>query len=320
MRKLLRRPCNIVARQRRLGVIFAGNNVQVCSTGYLSFRQHADGIDELLISLEEPMFIESTSYAGHVLGMFDGGIFKAPNGQEISHIILRWLHFVAGITWIGLLYFFNLVNVPLQKKLDADTKKKVNPELLLPALWYFRWGALLTVIAGLGYYAMYILRPDVGLANATGANVSGRMIIIVWFFIPIVTFLVEFLIIKKVPALTKDGRVFAIIALILVVAMSIVILKWIDGSLTVGTQHFASNKSLSIGVGGALGLIMLLNVWGIIWPNNKRMIGALTGGPPPAPELARQAFIASRTNAWFSLPMLLFMAASHGDWLIFGGH
>ena len=96
------------------------------------------------------MIIESTSYAGHVLGMFDGSIFKAPNGQEISHIILRWLHFVAGITWIGLLYFFNLVNVPLQKKLDADTKKKVNPELLLPALWYFRWGALLTVIATQG--------------------------------------------------------------------------------------------------------------------------------------------------------------------------
>src|SRR5205823_7077951 len=197
------------------------------------------------------MLIESTHQIGFVLGMLDG-VFKAPSGAEVSHILLRWLHFVAGITWIGLLYFFNLVNVPLQKKMDADTKKKVNPDLLLPALWYFRWGALLTVIAGLGYYAMYILKPDVALANATSANVSGRMTIIVWFFIPVVTFLVEFLIIKKVPALTKDGRVFAVIALILVVAMSIVILKWIDGSLTVGTQHFAGNKSLSIGVGGAL--------------------------------------------------------------------
>ena len=84
-------------------------------------------------------------------------------------------------------------------------------------------------------------------------------------------------------------------------------------------QHFASNKTLSIGVGGALGLIMLLNVWGIIWPNNKRAIGALQGGPPAAPELARQAFVTSRTNAWLSLPMLLLMAASHGDWLIFAG-
>src|SRR5436309_15869895 len=171
------------------------------------------------------MFIESTHQIGFALGMLDG-VFKAPSGAELSHIILRWLHFVAGITWIGLLYFFNLVNVPLQKGLDADTKKKVNPQLLLPALWYFRWGAVVTVLAGLGYYAMYIFRPDVGLANATGANVSGRMIIIVCFFIPVMTFLDEFLIIKKVPALTKDGRVFAVIALILMVAMSIVILKW----------------------------------------------------------------------------------------------
>ena len=265
------------------------------------------------------MLIESTHHLSLALGMFESGIFKAPDGAEISHIILRWFHFVAGITWIGLLYFFNLVNVPLQKKLDADTKKKVNPDLLLPALWYFRWGALVTVLAGLGYYAMYILRTDVSAANTTGANVSGRIVLIVWFFIPIVTFLVEFLIIKKVPALIKDGRVFAVVVLILVVIMSIGILKWLDSSLIVNGQHFATNKTLSIGVGGALGIIMMLNVWGIIWPNNKRLIGALTGGPPAAPELARQAFIASRTNTWLSLPMLLFMGTSHGDWLIFGG-
>jgi len=265
------------------------------------------------------MLIESISPAGFAMTIFDG-IFKAPSGDEISHIILRWFHFVAGITWIGLLYFFNLVNVPLQKKLDADTKKKVNPDLLLPALWYFRWGALVTVLAGFGYYAMYILRTDVRVANTTGSNVSGRIVLIVWFFIPIVTFLVEFLVIKKVPALIKDGRVFAIVALILVVVMSIGILKWLDSSLVVQGQHFASNKTLSIGVGGALGLIMLLNVWGIIWPANKRIIAGLQGGPPAAPELARQAFIASRANAWLSLPMLLFMGTSHGDWLIFGGH
>ena len=125
------------------------------------------------------------------------------------------------------------------------------------------------------------------------------------------------------PALIKDGRVFAIVMLVLVVAMSFVIIKWLDGNLTVNGQHFASNKTLSIGIGGALGLIMLLNVWGIIWPNNKRALNAMKGGPavPPelAPVMARQAFIASRTNTWLSLPMLLFMGTSHGDWLIFGG-
>src|SRR2546423_15540204 len=119
------------------------------------------------------MLIESSVHLPVSFGMLDS-LFKSPDSNEVGRIILRWFHFVAGITWIGLLYFFNLVNVPLQKKLDADTKKKVNPDLLLPALWFFRWGALVTVLAGFGYYAMYILRPDVGLANAPGANVSGR--------------------------------------------------------------------------------------------------------------------------------------------------
>src|SRR5437660_10138726 len=123
------------------------------------------------------MLIDTTVHHLPVsLAMLDS-LFKAPERDEWTRIILRWLHFVAGITWIGLLYFFNLVNVPLQKKLDADTKKKVNPDFLLPALWYFRWGALLTVIAGLGYYGMYILSPGVGLAYHTGANATDMSII-----------------------------------------------------------------------------------------------------------------------------------------------
>src|SRR3989440_12680738 len=129
------------------------------------------------------MLIESTHQIGLALGMLDG-VFKAPSGAELSHIILRWLHFVAGITWIGLLYFFNLVNVPLQKGLDADTKKKVNPDLLGRTLWYFRWGALLTVIAGFGYFATYILRSDVHNANNNGGHVNGYWVLIAWLTYP----------------------------------------------------------------------------------------------------------------------------------------
>ncbi|HEY3102029.1 MAG TPA: urate hydroxylase PuuD [Pyrinomonadaceae bacterium] len=264
------------------------------------------------------MLIESTVHLPVSFAMFDS-LFKAPDSAELGRIILRWLHFVAGITWIGLLYFFNLVNVPLQKKLDADTKKKVNPDLLLPALWFFRWGALVTVLAGLTYFAMYILKSDVTNANNLGgANLNIWVVLLEWLTYPIVLFLVEFLIIKKVPALIKDGRVFAIVMLILVGVVTWGILKFLDAKFSVG-GYTASNKLFSIGVGGAYGLVMLLNVWGIIWPNNKRGIAALQGGPPAAPELARQAFIASRTNTWLSLPMLLFMATSHGDWLIFSG-
>ena len=245
-------------------------------------------------------------------------IFKTPDSHEIAKISLRWLHIVGGITWIGLLYFFNLVNVPFQKGLDADTKKKVNPDLLGRTLWYFRWGAVVTVLFGLGYFVMYLLKPNVTNAETSShIDINGKMLALVWLLIPIVTFFIEYLVIKKVPALTKDGRVYAVFALILFGAMTVVILNWLDS----GLLGYASNSTLSIGVGGAMGLIMLLNVWGIIWPNNKRILAALAGtGPAAPPELARQAFIASRTNAWLSLPMLLFMATSpRGDWLIFGG-
>jgi len=171
----------------------------------------------------------------------------------------------------------------------------------------------------LTYYAMYILGSDVNNANAIGrANLNVWLVLLEWLTYPIVLFLVEFVIIKKVPALIKDGRVFAIVMFILVALVSFGIIKFFDAKFSVG-GYTPSNKLFSIGVGGAYGIVMLLNVWGIIWPNNKRGIAALQGGPPPAPELARQAFIASRTNTWLSLPMLLFMGTSHGDWVIFGG-
>jgi len=256
------------------------------------------------------MLIESTVHLPVSFAMLDS-VLKTPTGDELAHILIRWLHFVAGITWIGMLYFFNLVNVPLQKKLDAETKKKVNPDLLLPALWFFRWGALVTVLAGLMYFAMYILKSD-----AAHADQNVWVVFFEWLSYPIVLFLVEFLIIKKVPALIKDGRLFAIVMLVLVGIVTWGIVSFFSAKFPFSPSP---NRSFSIGVGGAYGLLMLLNVWGIIWPANKRIIGALQGGPPAAPELARQAFIASRTNAWLSLPMLVLMAASSHDWLIFSG-
>lgn len=265
------------------------------------------------------MLIESTAHLPISLAMFQD-VFHAPDSTALARIVLRWLHFVAGITWIGMLYFFNLVNVPFQKGIDADTKKKVNPDLLGRALWWFRWGALVTVLVGLTYYAMYILAADVRNANAlANGNISIAYVLLAWLGYPIVLFVIEFLIIKKVPALIKDGRVFAIVMFVLVAIFTYGLVRYFTSALSVGDQSFASNKAYSIGIGGTYGIVMLLNVWGIIWPNNKRILAATAGtGPAAPPELARQAFIASRTNTWLSLPMLLFMGTSHGDWIILG--
>src|SRR4026208_896393 len=162
------------------------------------------------------MLIESTAHLPISLAMFDG-VFNSPDKDELFRILLRWLHFVAGVTWIGLLYFFNLVNVPVQKGLDAETKKKVNPDLLGRALWWFRWGAVVTVLAGFAYFAMYILKTDVNNANTLGGGkLSLWFILFAWLPYPVVLFIIEFLIIKKVPALTKGGRIYAVVVFALV--------------------------------------------------------------------------------------------------------
>lgn len=79
------------------------------------------------------------------------------------HLLLRWLHVIAGIVWIGHLYFFNFVNVPLQGVLDDNAKKAVNPKLMPRALWWFRWGAMVTFIAGILLFVLtYLYTPGTG--------------------------------------------------------------------------------------------------------------------------------------------------------------
>src|SRR5207253_6843332 len=104
---------------------------------------------------------------------------------------------------------------------------------------------------------------------------------------------------------TPPGYVVGVVTAIVVVIAAWLFVKFIP----VGQDD---NHVLSIGIGGGFGIIMLMNVWGIIWRNNKRIIqGTLAGSPPAnAAVLARQAFLASRTNFFLSVPMLFFMAAS----------
>ena len=77
--------------------------------------------------------------------------------------LFRWTHVFAGIIWIGHLYFFNFVNIPLQGAMDDATKKAVNPKLMPRALWWFRWGAMTTFISGLVMFGMiYMYTPEIG--------------------------------------------------------------------------------------------------------------------------------------------------------------
>ncbi len=215
--------------------------------------------------------------------------------------LLRWGHFLAGITWIGLLYFFNLVNVNFMKELDAASKGKVVPNLMPKALWWFRWGAVWTVFFGFAYY-LFLLGAE---------KITGRILVF------LVAWTVAWLVVAALLRMSvaggplKDGRVLAVVIAILVLLVS-----WAAVSYM---RNGGSNRTVAIAIGGGMGYVMFMNVWMIIWPLQQKIIAATkataeTGALAPAdmPKWARRAFLASRTNAWLSIPMLFFMgAASH---------
>ena len=213
--------------------------------------------------------------------------------------LLRWLHFLAGITWIGMLYFFNLVNVKFMKELDGATKGKVVPNLMPKALWWFRWGAFWTVVAGLVLH----------LSTVTSESHGLPAFFWIWLVVVLATFVVGTWLFT---AFKKDGRVLFAVYLVMLVVMSAILWK-------VHSSANTSWKVLSIALGGGMGIIMFMNVWMVIWPLQKKIIAATkaqaeAGTAPPAemPAWARRAFLASRANAWMSVAMLFFMgAASH---------
>jgi uncharacterized membrane protein len=215
--------------------------------------------------------------------------------------LLRWAHLISGVAWIGLLYWFNLVNVQFQKEVDASIKGKMNPPLLSRTLWWFRWAAVLTWVTGAIYYAI--------LLGTENIPAKLGVVLGVW----ILAWLVYALLYRASVAggFLKDGRVLAVV----IVAIALLAAWVVVGSVRQG----GSNRTMAIGIGGGLGTVMLMNVWMIIWPLQKKIIAATrataeSGTPAPAdlPKWARRAFLASRTNAWLSIPMLFFMgAASH---------
>src|SRR5215468_10487346 len=95
--------------------------------------------------------------------------------SEWLELVFRWIHVVAGIAWIGHLYFFNFVNAQVAKTYDADSKKKVVPELMPRALYWFRWGAAWTwitgfLLAGIIYYSSpNLLPPDSTMSAMVGS-------------------------------------------------------------------------------------------------------------------------------------------------------
>jgi len=198
-----------------------------------------------LLSNFRNMMILSTILAIIMLIAF--GSAHGIDGQ-FWQAVFRWMHVVFGILWIGLLYYFNFVQIRKMPEIPAELRPAISKYIAPEALFWFRYAALMTVLAGFGI---------VGLHGSTyGA---------------------------KVFTLGFAGGY--------------------DSSPSSPDHGYTL-----MGIGIYLALIMFLNVWGIIWPNQKIALGITEGDADAKAKAGRIAMLASRTNTLLSLPMLTSMA------------
>lgn len=160
--------------------------------------------------------------------------------QAWGAFVMRWLHVISGVMWIGLLWYFNFVQIPSMPKIPDEQKPAIGKVIAPTALFWFRWAALSTVVTGLL------------LAGMNG----------------------------YIGALLTFARPFTAIA-----------------------------------IGMWLGLIMAFNVWFIIWPNQKKVLGIVAAEADVKAKAARLAMLTSRANTMLSIPMLFCMVAQQNGGL-----
>ncbi len=186
--------------------------------------------------------VTGTIILGFVTAVVIALIMDAPTDMSTWSAVV-WLHVFFGIIWIGLLYYFNFVQVPAVADAGADSDgpgpAAINKYVAPRALWWFRWGALLTwltgaaalEVAGFGFVDAFTLQPGVAV----------------------------------------------------------------------------------IGVGAWLGTVMLFNVWVLIWPNQKKILGMVEATDEQKARGKTVALMASRTNTFLSIPMIMCMVGQmHG--------
>ena len=216
--------------------------------------------------------------------------------MDILNALFRWLHILAGVIWIGMLYFFNWVNGPLQGTLDGPTKQKVVPELMPRALFWFRWGAAWTWITGVLLLVIVYYHGGLMFDGDGGSRfVAAHVVILLTLLAP---FLYDAL--QKSP-LGKDPKVFGSIGFVLAAVFVVLAAKW--GGF--------SYRAFNIHLGALFGTIMAFNVWFRIWPAQKQIITAVKNGTPPDAALVALAGGRSRHNVYMSVPLLWTMISQH---------
>ena len=218
-----------------------------------------------------------------------------PNVSSWMELVFRWIHVIAGIAWIGHLYFFNFVNAQVAKTYDADSKKKVVPELMPRALYWFRWGAAYTWITGIFLAGLVYYMPD-GALVPEGSSLSKGAAVGISLGILVVAFFVYDILWKSMASNETAG-----------VAVSFLI---VAASIFCVSRIFVG-RALYIQLGATFGTIMAMNVWMRIWPNQKKIITAIKGGTAPDGALVSLAGLRSKHNTYMSVPLVFTMLAAH---------
>lgn len=210
--------------------------------------------------------------------------------------IFRWFHVVFGILWIGLLYFFNWVNGYFAATLDAETKKKVVPELMPRALFWFRWGAAFTWITGVLLVLMVYYHGGL-LLN------SGHWGLMTFIMIAVV-FLGVFVYDQLASGPLKDLQTMFIAGLIIVFVV-LCLMDFVAGW---------SFRGYAIHLGAMFGTMMAFNVWFRIWPAQQTIINATKQGQAVDPATAALAGLRSKHNTYMSVPLVFLMISQHATW------
>jgi uncharacterized membrane protein len=210
--------------------------------------------------------------------------------------IFRWFHVVFGILWIGLLYFFNWVNSGFAPTMDADTKKKVIPELMPRALYWFRWGAAFTWITGVLLVMMVYYHG--GLLFDSGH--WGLMT----FIMLAVVFLGVFVYDQLASGALKDLQTMFIAGLVIVFVV-LCLMDYVAGW---------SYRGYAIHLGVMFGTTMAFNVWFRIWPAQRTIITATKEGTAPDAALVALSGLRSRHNTYMSVPLVFMMVSQHATW------
>ena len=224
-------------------------------------------------------------------------------GAAMEQITLRWIHIIAATAWVGAIYFTAIVMMPGLMKLDPPSRGKMVLALMPRAAAVGRFGALITWLAGFRYFMIY---AQSDATNAGDPSLAWRWIGI-WF----ACWFVAFAIFMGALQMGKlSAPVLNLLALMVVVAASWANLEWVAGPAI-------SNKTLCISVGGGIGTLMFLAVWGIVWRCQKKLIrwtrAAVEQGTPmpaEAPKVQQMLGQVVFIGCWLTIPLLFFMEAS----------